>query len=236
MKFHSLIILVILGACNQNPKTEGKPGSRSPVYSDHSDFFRKQETNLRKEYNKLFSSIADQLGPIEIEINETQSFDSLDDITGILISAKGVPDWSYSEKLILYSRYGQILFESPFHQIHPEMKIPECGVPQHKFGNIYTRYVAGSKYIFSEIDTYYYPCGGQPETKIMTTYIYTANDYSKLDSLEGFYQRREESAKGTTRETTISFHKDFIQATTTEGVTTTSRKYKLSSSGLEELK
>ncbi len=236
MKFHSLIILVFLGACIQNPKTEGKPGSRSPVYSDHSDFIRKQETNLKKEYNKLFGSVEDQLGPIEIKINETQSFDSLDDITGILISAKGVPNWSYSEKLILYSRYGQILFETPFYQIHPEMRIPECGVPQHKLGNIYTRYVAGSKFLFSEINSYYYPCGGQPEIKIMTTYIYAANDYSILDSLECFYQKIDGSAKETTRETTITFNEDFIQATTIEGATSTSRKYKLSGSGLEELK
>ena len=157
-------------------------------YSNPTQFIKLEKAKLKKDYFKLFEPVKDRIGELKFNVVETKHFKYKSiEYWGFKITAEGTPDWSYSEKFVIVSNTGKILYEVDFRQIEKELKIPECGVPNYNLDSLSVINFTDTDLLAASINEYYNPCGGQPKIETQKLFFYSLENSNLIDSIELFY-------------------------------------------------
>jgi hypothetical protein len=172
--FLTLIVQLIF-SCNDTKRTKEYPISIK--YGNGFDFVNNERTAIIDEFHKYFEPSGEDLSNPNIEILKSDSLEYKNLKIFIMnISAESSRDWSYCEKLIVFSNSGIRLFETPLTQYDKEYKIPECGVADYNIDEAFKIDIDKAEFLVLDINEHYWNCASQPSIQKKELRIYTIPD------------------------------------------------------------
>lgn len=166
-------------------KTSEEPNSEAG-YRTPEEFFEANKTALEEDYFQLWDFAKDKIDTVKYQILSSKSYDFKGKkIFSIRVSGQSSEPWSYSEKILVGNESGEVILDMDFVQIEPELKIPECGVPNYFIDSL-TSIVIGEHELFAiGYTAKFEPCCGQSEEQRTELLVHTGS--KKVEPIELYY-------------------------------------------------
>ena len=208
MKFKilSLLLLAILIDCSESKPSEEQIANEG--YENSEEFFTSSKKSLEDDYYKLWDFASDKIDTVNLTLLSSKTYQFKGDkIFSIRVAGQSTEPWSYSEKVLIGKSNGEIALDMDFIQIEPELKIPECGVPNYFVDSLTTITIGNHELFAVGYTAKFEACCGQSEEQRTELMIYT--DSQKVELIELFYwnayngtcieEKPEETRKSTIR-------------------------------------
>ncbi|WP_297098783.1 hypothetical protein [uncultured Draconibacterium sp.] len=186
----SVLLGLFLAACGQ---TVNRSATASNVdikakYLSEQHYIAINKDSLISSYKDFFSFSTEEIGEPAFSVRDSSNISlGNEKIFCFKVVAKAQQVWSYCEKLVVLSSYGDLLYATEFRQIDEKLQIAECGVPSYWPDTMEVITIAEKQLLAVVIEERYHPCCGQSQQQKNTLYLYDPDDLSLIDSVDTYF-------------------------------------------------